>query len=102
MNIAEYIRRQVGWSRVAFGPGRRTEGILKHIAKEIEEVREAPLSTEWIDIMILAFDGAWRAGYTPEQIEEALIAKQKINAGRRWPDWRTLSQDEPSLHIKED
>jgi hypothetical protein len=99
MNISEYITNQKIWSQIAFGKGKRTEGVLHHIEKEIEEVRMEPYSLEWIDIVILALDGAWRAGYTPEEIEKALIAKQEKNAKRKWP-YPPPSDDVPSFHIK--
>lgn len=98
MDIAEYVRRQMEWSRVVFGPGRRTEGVLKHIEKEVQEVRRSPTDLEWIDIVILALDGAWRAGYTPEQIADALAYKQAKNMRREWPS--PVSEDEPVEHVR--
>lgn len=53
--------RAMEWSEKTFGPGMRTEGITAHIRKELLEIEEDPNSLEeWIDVMILAFDGAWR------------------------------------------
>lgn len=83
-----------------FGRGARTEGILKHIESEIVEVRSKPHDLmEWVDIVILALDGAWRSGYTPGEIVEALEKKQAINIRRDWP--MPTSEDEPAMHIKE-
>ena len=48
---------------------------------------------EWVDVIILGMDGAWRSGATPEQIVEAIVAKQTKNEGRTWPDWRTAPPD---------
>lgn len=99
MNFIKYLRSQIAWSGDVFGKGKRTEGILKHIEKEIVEVREAPLDIEeWVDIVILALDGAWRAGYTPEQIVEAMTLKQLKNFCREWnvPD----SENEVVEHIR--
>lgn len=90
---ARHIERQRHWSIGAFGPGRRTGGIVQHIRKELLEIEAEPLSLEWIDVIILAFDGAWRAGYSPEQIIAAIKRKQTINEQRKWPDWRLLSED---------
>jgi hypothetical protein len=98
-DLLVYLKKQIKWSRDVFGDGKRTEGILKHIEKESIEVREAPLDVEeWVDIVILALDGAWRAGYTPEQIAETMCLKQLKNFCREWnvPE----SEDEPVMHIK--
>jgi hypothetical protein len=54
--------------------------------------------SEFIDVAILAFDGAWRAGATAEQIVAALEAKQAKNEKRTWPDWRTMPEDRAIEH----
>lgn len=91
---AAHIARQREWSQRTFGPGRRTNGILDHITKELEEVRADPTDLyEWVDIMILAFDGAWRAGHEPQEIIEAIKAKQARNEMRTFPDWRKFTED---------
>lgn len=98
---AEHLAKQREWSTRNFGPGRRTEGVLKHIAKESDEVRADPTSLEeWVDIAILALDGAWRAGYEPQEVIDRLIAKQEENFTRSYPDWRTVGEDEPIEHIR--
>ena len=97
--LEEYLEDQIEWSKRTFGEGKRTEGILKHIEKEIIEVRKSPEDLlEWIDIAILALDGAWRAGYQPEEIVMALVEKQEINFGRKWnvPG----SENEPVEHVR--
>ena len=101
MDLDNWMIKQKLFSEKTFGPGARVEGLLKHIEKEVEEVRKKPQDIyEWIDIAILALDGAWRAGYTPEQVSSALKAKQKENIyRRRWPD-KPPSQDEAGHHIK--
>lgn len=105
MNIAAFdfeahLARQAAFSALTFGPGARTEGICDHIRKELVEVAAAPGDLkEWIDVAILALDGAWRCGATPAQIIEALVAKQIKNEGRAWPDWRTA---DPAKAIEHD
>ena len=85
----DHIAHQAKWSEKTFGPGLRTDGVLDHIAKESNEVRADPTDlNEWVDIIILAFDGAWRTGAQPEEIIAAVKAKQARNESRRWPDWR--------------
>lgn len=97
--LALYAERQMHWSFDTFGPGRRTEGLLRHIAKELEEIRKDPLDVkEWVDVIILAFDGAWRAGHSPGKLACALVAKQKENAAREWP--KPTSEDEPCEHVR--
>ncbi len=95
-----HLARQAAFSALTFGPGARTEGICDHIRKELAEVAAAPGDLkEWIDVAILALDGAWRCGATPAQIVEALVAKQIKNEGRAWPDWRIA---DPAKAIEHD
>ncbi len=87
MNLQEFIGRLMKWSLETFGAGNKRESILDHITQELEEIRQNPKDVyEWIDVVILALDGAWRAGFTPDQIAAALLEKQKINEFRRWPN----------------
>lgn len=98
---AAHFARQREWSEKTFGPGVRTQGVLNHIRKELKEVEEDPSDiTEWIDIAILAFDGAWRNGATPQQIIDTLLAKQARNELRSWPDWREFPEDQAIEHIR--
>ncbi|QDH92497.1 hypothetical protein SEA_DMITRI_55 [Gordonia phage Dmitri] len=97
---AAHLARQREFSLKTFGPGARTNGVIDHITKELVEVREAPDDlSEWVDVIILAFDGAWRSGAEPQEIIDAIIAKQAKNETREWPDWR--SQD-PNKAIEHD
>ena len=98
---ADHLTRQMLWSEKTFGPGRRTLGVTEHIAKELDEIRADPLDLgEWVDVIILAFDGAWRAGHQPQQVIDAIKAKQARNEARTWPDWRTLSEDQAIEHVR--
>ena len=99
---AAHLDRQREWSRETFGPGHRTVGVLDHIRKELAEIEACPLDVnEWVDVITLAFDGAWRAGWEPQQIIDAIKAKQARNEAREWPDWRTMSEDQAIDHIRE-
>lgn len=101
-NFHRHLYRQRSFSERTFGPGMRTQGVVDHIRKELVEVLASPQDlSEWIDVAILALDGAWRAGYTPEQIIAALVAKQDKNEARIWPDWRTASPDQAIEHVRE-
>jgi hypothetical protein len=97
-----HLQRQREFSERTFGPGRRTKGVIQHIRKELKEVAENPADiSEWIDVTILALDGAWRAGFSPDQIIAALAAKQAKNEARQWPDWRTMDPEAAIEHTRE-
>lgn len=97
----EHLARQAAWSERTFGPGLRTDGVLDHIAKESNEVRADPTDLkEWVDIVILALDGAWRTGATPQEIIDAIKAKQARNEARTWPDWRTADPGKAIEHVR--
>lgn len=101
MRLENYIQRQKDWSVETFGPGDRAEGIVDHIQKELLEVEENPKALEeWCDIVILALDGAWRAGYMPHQVTKALKEKQEKNIQREWPDWRKATPGKAIEHIR--
>lgn len=96
---AAHLARQREFSRRTFGPGARLRGVLDHIRKELLEIEADPTDIgEWVDVIILAFDGAWRAGWEPQQIIDAIKAKQAKNEARTWPDWRTASEDAAIEH----
>lgn len=97
--LSEYQKRQIAWSLKTFGPAPRTEGIINHIKKELIEIADKPYDlTEWIDIAILALDGYWRHGGSPDMIMTIFNRKQAKNFARDWPDWRTLSEDQAIEH----
>ena len=98
-----YYDRQIEWSRETFGPGGRTLGILDHIRKELHEIAADPQDlSEWVDVIILAMDGFWRHGGSASDLMPCLVAKQKKNMGRTWPDWRTMSEDRAIEHDRSD
>ena len=77
----------------------RTIGITEHIKKEIEEIRANPSDVEeWIDVMILALDGYWRAGGTANLLMDHLLAKQAKNFSRKWP--APQAEDVPMEHVR--
>lgn len=90
---ASHLERQREFSERTFGPGSREEGVIDHIRKELTEIEDAGSQqdklAEWVDVVILAFDGAWRCGAEPQEILDAILAKQARNEQRVWPDWRT-------------
>jgi hypothetical protein len=99
-DLVEHLKRQIAFSQQTFGPGTRTKGISKHIEKELKEIAGDPLSLEeWVDIILLSLDGAWRTGHSAEDVCNAMKAKLDKNKKRTWPDWRDSSPDDPIEHI---
>ncbi len=99
-----HLARQRRWSYQTFGPGDREKGVSDHIRKELIEVRDAETveekRKEWIDVIILALDGAWRSGLEPAEIIAEIKAKQARNEARSWPDWRTAPADRAIEHVR--
>lgn len=101
-DLIRHLHRQRRFSLNTFGPGTRSKGVIDHIRKELVEIEAAPLELEeWVDVILLALDGAWRAGYSPEDIAEAIEGKQERNEARAWPDWRTASPDQAIEHVRQ-
>jgi hypothetical protein len=103
LDLNNHLERQRAFSFKTFGPpNNNSTGLIDHIRKELIEIEEDPLDIyEWIDVVILALDGALRAGYSPAEIVYALEAKQTKNEGRKWPDYRTAEPGKAIEHIKE-
>lgn len=86
-SAVSYIREHADWSFRTFGPstGHDTERVCRHIEKELLEIRDNPLDCEeWVDVIILAIDGALRSGHAPIVIANTLRWKQKKNMERAW------------------
>jgi hypothetical protein len=98
-DLVEHIARQKRFSERTFGPGQRTAGVVAHIRKEFAEIEAKPDDLfEWVDVILLAIDGAWRAGHSPEAIAYGIQIKQNRNEDRDWPDWRTADPNGPIEH----
>ena len=105
--LASILTAQQRFSFETFGPpGARspkdpTAGVRDHLRKELTEVDRTPHDIEeWMDVAILAFDGALRAGYTPLQVAAAFTAKNHKNSLRRWPDWRLAVPGTAIEHLR--
>ncbi|MBL8511512.1 MAG: DUF550 domain-containing protein [Betaproteobacteria bacterium] len=100
-DLVSHLYRQCAFSEKTFGPGERSIGLIDHISKELLEIAAAPHDLmEWVDVVILALDGAWRAGHSPEAIAQAIADKQAINESRTWPDWRQAAPGRAIEHVR--
>jgi len=100
-DLIKHIERQRTFSLHTFGPGHRTQGVCDHIRKELLEIEKAPLDLEeWVDVILLGLDGAWRTGHNATAIVEAIEAKLTKNEQRQWPDWRTADQTKAIEHVR--
>jgi hypothetical protein len=85
MNLIEYIQEHHIWSQATFGGWVSPIRLIRHIEKELKEIEAAPYDLEeWVDVIILAIDGACRIGATPQEIADALYMKQDKNKTRRY------------------
>lgn len=101
MDLVDYINRHRRWSETTFKSGARTGGLVAHILKECEEILAKPDDLEeWIDVIILAIDGAWRSGHTAEEISGMLELKLHKNQQRRWKV--TEDPNVPNEHVRTD
>ena len=115
MDLKHHLIRQMAWSHATFGPGKRNQGVIDHIRKELVEVEQSDYSDEeWVDVVILALDGLTRnLAYSfgdgsrrdPNDVAQIAINmiehKQSINEGRVWPDWRVADKDKAIEHVRE-
>lgn len=68
-NLERFLVAQREFSLQAFGPSPRLVGVHDHLAKEIEEAYATPTDVlEWADCLLLSFDGAMRAGGSPQEL----------------------------------
>lgn len=96
-----FLRRQRALSERAFGPLERKHGVVDHIRKELVEIEAAPRDLEeWIDVVLLALDGAWRCDASPDAIVAMLDAKLSKNEKRDWPDFRDVPEGKAIEHVR--
>lgn len=88
MLLEAYLARQKAFSTKTFGPytAARRYGVIDHLRKEIEEVYTEPQDLEeWIDVIILGFDGALATAPSIDHITKMLWTKLSKNEERKWP-----------------
>jgi hypothetical protein len=100
-DIHALLDRQFAWSKRTFGDGYRPTALLAHIRKELVEIEAAPTDpVEWIDVALLALDGAWRAqGISGTRVAELMVEKMAINRARKWG---SVSADKPTEHVRDE
>jgi len=100
-DFAAFIGDLNKWATEIAGPGPRTDSLLKHIESEVVEILADPSDpTEWVDVAMLALDGAVRVGATPQAVVATIEAKFAKNQKRTWPDWRTADPNRALSHIR--
>ena len=68
-DLKEFVSEQRTFSIGAFGPGSRKVGVANHILEECNEVESKPDDlSEWVDVMLLSLDAAWRSGLSASEI----------------------------------
>lgn len=116
MHLEDHLKRQIAFSRGAFGPGVRTAGVVEHCRRELSEIEASDGDAEeWVDLVILSLDGLTRAlaqpvpglprrRYTTDNIArmaaELIVDKQNENESRDWPNWRAADPDSAIEHIR--
>lgn len=93
-----HVRNQhAEWSDRQFG-NVGPIGPLKHLSKEAIEAAEAPDDiSEFADIIMLVWDATRRAGFSDEQLAEAVAEKLERNKRR---SWGSVTDGEPCHHLK--
>lgn len=124
--LRHFFANKAVWSLSTFGPGVRTRGITEHIRRELTEIEADPNDVmEWVDVVLLAMDGFWRAWmgrhiaehnragraetwehFSQEVAEHVadvflqwLIDKDGANRFRKWPP--PGPEDQPTEHVRE-
>jgi hypothetical protein len=81
------------WSIKVF-PEYHTMGIIGHNHLELIEIGQAPSDlSEWIDVIILAVDGAWRRGHEPLGDHRRGLCQAGSLQSQDMADWCTAAKD---------
>jgi hypothetical protein len=83
----------------------RTKGVIDRIRKELIEIEKDPNDIEeWVDVILLALDGAWRCADAQnlplDLVMRTIARKQDKNERRDWPDWRNADPDKAIEHVE--
>lgn len=98
-SIERFFQAKTAWSAETFGTDYPTEAIARHIELELVEIRENPSDLlEWIDVVMLGFEGYWRNGGASVNLTPDLWRKLEICKQRSYP---APVGDEPAEHVRE-
>lgn len=100
-DLPALLERQFAWSSRTFGEGYRSTALIEHIRRELLEIEADPTDPmEFIDVALLALDGAWRCRkISGELVALLMIQKMAINRARRWGP---VSDDKPTEHVRDE
>ena len=80
-DLKGFVTQQREFSAGAFRPGSRKVGVANHILEECNEAQSQPDDlSEWVDLMLLSLDAAWRSGLSASEIARR-IAPGRHRAG---------------------
>lgn len=99
-DLTHYLRAHNAWSARTF-PKQTPLSVINHIRNELDEIRRKPRDIiEWIDVAILAFDGAYVTGHAPRHVIYAL--QGPLSRPRPWrPTADILREIERELLVLE-
>ena len=85
-DAAELYDSRAAWSERTFGPGDKYAGVVEHIRRELAEIERNPADLEeWVDVVMLAMDGAFRSAKADgAAFWAAFRAKAAKNEARQW------------------
>lgn len=73
--LAGVFDRRAAWSLRTFGAGDKYKGVVEHIRRELAEIEADPSSlVEWVDVVMLAMDGALERESGAAAMQAALSA----------------------------
>lgn len=76
-DLVAHLHRQREFMRRTFGVEARPAAMLPVIRKRLDEISGNPGDLSgWVQVVVLALDGAWRAGHAPAKIALAIAALQ--------------------------
>lgn len=82
------------------GPETQIESVLTEEGVETDRRQRRPIDFLFSLVALEALLLARGLGAQYSELREAIFAKLERNMGRRWPDWRTASPDQPIEHVR--
>ncbi|HRG29201.1 MAG TPA: DUF550 domain-containing protein [Chitinophagales bacterium] len=105
MNVLQF-NKIMEWQDATF-PTVTLPGMFQHLCEELKEMvdalskKETQASLEFADCLLLLFGMAHKAGYSYEEIINAINTKHAINLGRKWGENnRHIPEEEEEVVVK--